>query len=187
MEPLSDEQREQVASLLPLVKWIARRYPSMGEWDDRVQDGMLGVVRAVRNYRPGRGKFSSFAAVHARGAMHDGYRSRERSRFRAATGHTEVSLEEPLHRRGAAMEGVKVGDTVADGDPTPEEGIAAEHAARALWDDLSPAEKELVAARAVPGGQRRLGELLGLTESRISQRWRIRREGVEEKARRHLR
>lgn len=171
MERLTDEQRERAAGALPLVKWLARQYPRMGEWDDRVQDGMLGAMRATQRYEPGKARWSTFAAHHIKGAMLDGYRSRERSRVRARLDVREVPLEDPELR--------------VEPEPGPEEVVTSDALVIDLLERMSPEDRRLVLAR-VSRQQNRLGDLLGVTESRIAQVWRRRAPDMRERARRAL-
>jgi RNA polymerase sigma factor for flagellar operon FliA len=71
-----------VESYLPLVGAIARtvsqRLPPSVEVDDLVQDGVLGLIGAVRRYDPSRGVvFSTYAGHRIRGAILDGLRMRD--------------------------------------------------------------------------------------------------------------
>ncbi|HEX6970620.1 MAG TPA: sigma-70 family RNA polymerase sigma factor [Limnochordia bacterium] len=55
---------EIVLKYLPMVKYIARRhYSKWMEFDDLLQEGLIGLLGAIREYQPGRFgiKFSSFA------------------------------------------------------------------------------------------------------------------------------
>lgn len=67
-ERLSSEQRERmIEDNRPLVYWVARRWAGSAsgrgvEWDDLCQVGMLGLIKAVDNFRPESGcRFSTYA------------------------------------------------------------------------------------------------------------------------------
>jgi RNA polymerase sigma factor for flagellar operon FliA len=71
-----------VTGYLPLVSAIARAMsrglPSCVEIDDLVNDGVIGLMTAVRRYDPGRGvEFSAYAGHRIRGAILDGLRARD--------------------------------------------------------------------------------------------------------------
>lgn len=170
MERLSDEQRRRVEVTTPLVKWMAAQYPQMGEWDDRVQDGHLGLVRAALAYDPDSGRWSGYAAAWVRGSILDGYRSRRHSRARRR--HDEVPLGDTDR-------------TASDPDPTPEAVVVARETTREVLDGLSDKERRLVLART-NREQRRLAEADGVTESMVSLRWRLSKERIRRKARRAL-
>jgi RNA polymerase sigma-B factor len=60
-----------VRSHLPLVRSIARRYAGLGEeYDDLVQAGSVGLVRASARFDPGRGvAFATYVAPAVEGAI----------------------------------------------------------------------------------------------------------------------
>jgi RNA polymerase sigma factor for flagellar operon FliA len=73
--PLTAQEHHDVERWLPLVRRQAQRL-SQGrpglEVDDLIQDGVFGLVQALRRFDPTRGvKFETFAEVRVRGAMVD--------------------------------------------------------------------------------------------------------------------
>ena len=84
-----DEQ--QIISYLPLVRKIAEgirfgTLPYCMDTDDLIQCGVIGLLSALGNYDPGKGKFTSYAYPKIRGAMIDeirrlrwGRRNKDRS------------------------------------------------------------------------------------------------------------
>jgi RNA polymerase sigma factor for flagellar operon FliA len=71
-----------VHAYLPLVATIARvmsrGLPSAVELSELINDGVIGLIAAVRKYDPGRGvAFSTYAGHRIRGAMIDGLRRRD--------------------------------------------------------------------------------------------------------------
>jgi RNA polymerase sigma factor for flagellar operon FliA len=69
-------------TFLPLVDAIARRLsrrlPPTVEMSELVNDGVVGLIRALRRFNPGRGVgFASYAHHRIRGAMLDGLRARD--------------------------------------------------------------------------------------------------------------
>lgn len=68
-----------VVDFLPLVRNAARRYRPCSDpvFDDLVQAGCLGLVRAAKRYDPSRGTFGNFAAWFV---MHEQTRLLERQR-----------------------------------------------------------------------------------------------------------
>lgn len=79
-EPPDKARQELVRSHLPLVRAVARRYGGRGEeFDDLVQVGALGLVRASGRFDPGRGvAFATFAAPAVEGEIRRHLRERAR-------------------------------------------------------------------------------------------------------------
>jgi RNA polymerase sigma-B factor len=78
--PPDKARQELVRSHLPLVRAMARRYGGRGEeFDDLVQVGALGLVRASGRFDPGRGvAFATFAAPAVEGEIRRHLRERSR-------------------------------------------------------------------------------------------------------------
>jgi RNA polymerase sigma factor (sigma-70 family) len=52
----------EISDHVGLVHRVARRYVGLGiEYDDLVQAGMMGALRAIKTYDPARGRFSTYA------------------------------------------------------------------------------------------------------------------------------
>lgn len=52
----------ELSDHIGLVHRVARRYMGLGiEYDDLVQAGMMGALRAIKTYDPARGRFSTYA------------------------------------------------------------------------------------------------------------------------------
>lgn len=70
------DREELVSRHAPLVKRIAyhllARLPASVEVDDLIQDGMIGLLEAARQYSPDKGaSFETYATTRIRGAMID--------------------------------------------------------------------------------------------------------------------
>lgn len=79
---LAPGQWEMAIPHLPLVRMCAKRYPSH-LIDDAVADGILGLLRAVQKYDPGRGtEFSAFAVPVITSAIIAGRRNAHRGLWR---------------------------------------------------------------------------------------------------------
>jgi RNA polymerase primary sigma factor len=60
--PPSSREDVLITDHVGLVHRVARRYVGLGvEYDDLVQAGMLGVLRAMKTFDPERGRFSTYA------------------------------------------------------------------------------------------------------------------------------
>src|SRR4051794_14535233 len=60
---LTDEQRLLVEANIALVPWTLKRMRiAPAEFDDKFQDGLLGLIRAAQKYEPAKGfTFSTYA------------------------------------------------------------------------------------------------------------------------------
>lgn len=59
----ADAQEELIGRYARTVRAYARRYFLLGgDYDDLVQEGMIGLLFAIRQYRQGAGSFPAFAA-----------------------------------------------------------------------------------------------------------------------------
>jgi RNA polymerase sigma factor for flagellar operon FliA len=74
-------RKELILFYVPLVKVLAKRIARNSNWanlDDMVQDGVVGLIRAIVKFDPSQGTpFVAFARQYIRGAIFDGM---ERSR-----------------------------------------------------------------------------------------------------------
>jgi RNA polymerase primary sigma factor len=139
---------------LRLVVWTARRYNGMGlDFADLVQEGNVGLMRAVERYDPDRGSFAACARWWIRQAicralstqsrlMRVPLRLAESSEFRRSE-LAPLSLAEP------------VGDDVVLADVLSDDG--AQDPARAVGEDPVPMMREAVAS--LEERRRRLLEL----------------------------
>lgn len=81
--PAGQPEREQlVQRFVPLVKRIAyhlmARLPSNVQFDDLVQNGMIGLLDAIGRFEEGFGaQFETYATQRVRGAMLDGLREND--------------------------------------------------------------------------------------------------------------
>ena len=118
--------------LLPELRRQTRLYSLPGlERDDLVQEGLIGVMNAVRYYKPERGAFFPFAVRCARSGMATAAR-------KALSGkHLPLSNYTPLEESG---------ETPADTTLQPEEVLAASEHSWELYrwteEELSPFERQ---------------------------------------------
>lgn len=75
------EEKLLLEKYTPLVRRVAQSLkamrPSVLEQDDVLQDGMIGLLRAIRTNKeaPEGARFTSYAGISIRGAIIDGYRA----------------------------------------------------------------------------------------------------------------
>jgi RNA polymerase sigma factor (sigma-70 family) len=67
---LTPDEDALVVDNLALVHWVVRRWGAAGNYEDRVQDGMFGLMRAAQLYDPSRGfAFATYAVPWIRQAI----------------------------------------------------------------------------------------------------------------------
>jgi RNA polymerase sigma factor (sigma-70 family) len=118
-----EERNRLVEENMGLVRSVARRFAFTGrEFEDLVQEGTLGLIRAANSYDPERGfAFSSHAWASIRNAIIGNYRRGE--------GRT-LSLDDPIGEEN----GVTLLDLIPDNCPSPEETTIRS----SLWDSIVP-------------------------------------------------
>ena len=133
-----------VESNLGLVHALAAPYRGRGvPYDDLVQEGTLGLMRAVERFDPGRGvKFSTYAAWWIRSALIDALGQAQVIRIPAkarrgpaspqGVARVTASLDEPVGEDGTAL-----AELVADPDPVdPWRHVSRRETRRRLWSLL---------------------------------------------------
>lgn len=77
---------------IQLVRRMVRPYYLVGgDHDDLLQEGMLGLLKAIREYTPGRSSFSTFASYCIRSRIYDAIRQAQTKNHQILS--TAVSLE----------------------------------------------------------------------------------------------
>lgn len=95
-----------------LVRLLARNYfLPWGEWDDLLQEGMIGLLQAIRDYRPDAGTgFETFAGLCIRRKMMNAVTASKRRKHSAMEDF--VSLDSPAFQNedGTGLYGVGLYD-----------------------------------------------------------------------------
>lgn len=89
--PLTPEQVSMVISHANIAYWRARHFENRRGWLERKdvqQMAMLGLIRAVQNFDPDRGAFSTFAFAVINGTIKHGFREDRMIKHRRATDST---------------------------------------------------------------------------------------------------
>lgn len=108
--PTGQPEREQlVQRFMPLVKRIAyhlmARLPPSIQFEDLVQNGMLGLLDAIDRYQEGFGaQFETYATQRVRGAMLDGLRENDwlPRNLRRELRRIETAISQLEHAHGRA-------------------------------------------------------------------------------------
>lgn len=182
MRSVAADRDRMIESVQPVVWFIVRRYfgstpVHIATHDDLFQAGMLGVVKAARRWDGSRAKFSTYAALRARGEIIDYLRSLTGHRRASGSPPLPVSLDEVV---SIESDGYKTTRADSLADPAAEEAYEIAAIAQLLRDALDklPARDRAVIELRVMGGVRNteICGALGVVESRISQ---IVRRGLE--------
>jgi RNA polymerase sigma factor (sigma-70 family) len=171
VEPLTTDQADQVEAHLPLV-WTVIKLIGVppDARDDAFQDGCLGLIAAVRLYKPGSITFGSYAFSKIRHTIIDELRNRTQHRRKWAT---------PVLIELGAIE-----DTVPDSHrPDDDRAAGQDDARRRLKQivDLTESDERdrtIVAVLAAGGTLAEAGRVLGITESAVCHRRNALREKV---------
>lgn len=71
--PISPETWAKALESQSLVAYFAKSYRFSGlEMDDLIQEGLIGLCRAIDTYKPGSTKFGHWAKFHIKSAIKDG-------------------------------------------------------------------------------------------------------------------
>jgi RNA polymerase sigma factor for flagellar operon FliA len=183
----------------PMVRRVAQSLrtmkPSVLEPQDVLQDGMIGLLRAIRTNRAetSDAQFAAFAGIAIRGAIIDGYRaagdisrgeydSAKRTRQAISDGLTVSSAEKSNSERLLSLawsprvditDSAGEGGTVADPEPGPEQRAIANQLLRLAIDSLQrlPVRDRTIFICCELQGEKhaRIAELFGLSGGRVSQ------------------
>lgn len=182
---MAPEERERlILSIDPVVQGYARkvsRYHSAIEYDDVLQDGRIGAMRAAESWDPSYDNtFLTYAMHRVRGEIQDGLRRRDvmsRSMRRDLDQDdprwVQASLDAPV---GEGLT-FTLGDLLVAQEPTPEDVVA--DASYFQWQSteaqiammfLSAYERDVVRDYYWRGlCMREIGNEMGVTESRVCQ------------------
>jgi RNA polymerase sigma-B factor len=152
-----------VRSHLPLVRSIARRYGGRGEeYDDLVQAGSVGLVRASTRFDPGRGvAFATFVAPAVEGAIRRHLSERRR----------RVQLPPAAHGTGTDPDAAVASVGVEGGAREPVSLADSEH--RVLLEGglraLDERERRIVFLRFnADMTERQIAQKVGISQAHVS-------------------
>lgn len=113
------DKEQLVQRFVPLVKRIAyhlmARLPASVQFDDLVQNGMLGLLDAIARYQEGFGaQFETYATQRVRGAMLDGLRENDwlPRQLRRELRRIEAVLAQLEHTYGRAPSETELADAL---------------------------------------------------------------------------
>lgn len=124
----ADAEEQLIERYSRLVRAVARPYfLSGGDFEDLIQEGMLGLLSAVREYTPERGaSFRTFAEVCVRRRVYSALRKAAREKNSPL--NNSVPLEAPFFDGAAPL---------GDGAVTPEELVLGAERTREFMETLA--------------------------------------------------
>lgn len=194
MKTVNDsEKKKLIQENLPLVKKVASkiyaRLPDCDiEFDDLVQTGVIGLIKAIDNFKQDRAQFSTYAYIRIRGEILDYLRSLEivprTEKDRITTEYADSEIEVPLSNFALMVsldrvisdedESISFIDTFVSNTKTPEE----EYIIKEILDkvsgyinhNLSDTERRVIHMLFFEEREpKEISEILGISVSRISQ------------------
>ena len=181
-------RKEIVLEHLPLVKKVAnkiyKRIPEgVVDFEELVNTGVIGLIKAIDKYDEKKAKFSTYAYIKIRGEILDYLRKLDflpRSvRGKIKKGEIEdlkeeiasfISLEEKLFSESDRF---TVKDTLVSNNPTPEEELILSDMKNRLADAIRKlSEREKLVLQLIFVEEldlKSISEVLGISVSRVSQ------------------
>jgi RNA polymerase sigma factor for flagellar operon FliA len=181
-------RKELVLEHLPLVKKVAskiyRRIPEgVIEFEELVNTGVIGLIKAIDRYDENKAKFSTYAYIKIRGEILDYLRKLDflprNLREKVKSGELDalkeevaafISLEEKLF---SDSDRFTVKDILSSSDRSPEEEIIVAELRQKLTEAISRLpEKEQLVLQLIFVEEldlRSISEILGVSVSRVSQ------------------
>jgi len=155
-----------VEELLPMVRRMAHRYAGRGvTLDDLVNDGALGLLRAVVGYDPGKGSFVAWARIWIRQSLQQAVAEQSRP-FRLPTSvlwdihEVKQHRERLLAKLGREPDLQELADSLGWGADRVSEVVRAERI------DYAEGGMDLVACPLADAEYERVLERLSLTQLR---------------------
>ncbi len=157
VEPTAQEWADRVTANDALVYLALRQLPyapryNEADYDDWLQNGRIGLMRAARLWDPARGKWSTFALVCIKSEM----LHRERDRYQKERGMQFVPLD-------ALMPTPK-------GDPAPVAEVVPDPAAQNSFDaaEFTDLDLDAIARTILTRAQYAVWQQRGQTQQRIA-------------------
>lgn len=193
MIKLDEKKKKIVEEHIPLVKKVASkifaRLPDCElEFDDLVQTGIIGLIKAIDKYDQDRAQFSTYAYIRIRGEILDLLRSLEviprTEKDKILTERAEEGVDIPLSNFAIMLsldkviseeeESVSFMDTIISNSKTPEEEYSIKEMIEKINEymdtNFSDTEKRVIQMLYLEEKEpKEISEILGISLSRISQ------------------
>ncbi len=149
-----------------LVYFVANQFrQSKMEWDDLVQIGFIGLIKAVDRYNPGikKAKFSTFAVHYIRGEIMKEFRNQRRH-----NPAVEVSVERMVEGGGDEDEALRLMDTLGTDPDEVETMVSNRVALEEGMADLTDLERDVIKFRfGKQWTEDEVAELFDVSQKRI--------------------
>lgn len=190
---LSDDRKKIVEEHIPLVRKVASkiyaRLPDCDvDFEDLVQTGIIGLIKAIDKYNQDKAQFSTYAYIRIRGEILDFLRSMEviprTEKDRIMTEQAEEGVEIPVSNFAIMLsldkaisedeENVSFLETVISDSKTPEEEYSIKEIIEKInyYMDINFSETEKKVINMLYLEEREpkeISKVLGISLSRISQ------------------
>ena len=138
-----------------------------GDNDDLIQEGMIGLFKAVRDYDPGRdASFHTFADLCISRQMYTAIEASQRKKH--APLNSYVSIDDENNTFGESSDGYLQGVLMAITEESPEDIIIDEENARRLenliMEVLSPLERKVLNLKLTGMGYAEIARVIGRDE-----------------------
>lgn len=187
------EKKKLIEENIPLVKKVASkiyaRLPDCDiDFDDLVQTGVIGLIKAIDNYKHDKAQFSTYAYIRIRGEILDFLRSIEiipkTEKDRILTEYAEDGINIPLSNFAIMVsldkfiseddESISLIDMFASKTKTPEDEFVQKELIEKinsyLNNNFSDTEKKVIQMLFFEEKEpKEVSEILGISLSRISQ------------------
>ncbi len=180
-----DTREQQIAEHLGLVHHVARRFRTYADYDDLVQVGTLGLIRAVDNFDPALGHaFSSYAVPSITGAIRHYLRDQSASikvpgRLQEAAARTSRAVDQLTQSLGRTPTVPEIAQSLGVSQDQVLEAIEANHAQALVSLDaeeaptaqLGSADSELEQVETRIAVRQALAQLTSLERAVVEQRF----------------
>ena len=171
----------------PLVKKSAKEATfNEDEYEDAVQDGYVGLLKAVEKYDPAKGSFGSFAKVWVRGAILKGLREDRTIRLPDSEFNRRKKAKEAIKQNKASFEELREkGKDVPTSQKGLDEIISEKQIMEIIQDEiqkLPTREKIVMVLRLDEVTLKEIGENhLNVTEPRVYQIYSVALEKIKKR------
>lgn len=165
---MTPEQTLLVEENTGLVHYLIKKYFPKApiEYDDLVQEGMIGLMKAAEHYEPGRVKFSSFAATVIRNEICMAVRKTYRKSV--IPNYAKIPIDAPIHTDDDMTFADVIADPDSDFTAQPDEAADIE-TARQMIDTLPPLDRRVMELKVYGGyKQEEIGRIVGSSQSYVA-------------------
>jgi len=167
---LRDGESRVMDYLLEKYKYLVRKKANAlflfgGDNDDLIQEGMIGLFKAVRDYDEEAGSFFRFAELCINRQIYTAIESAARKKHGPLNSYISLSGE------SSEADGVSFGGTVAANDQNPEQMMIdrenLDDFLSRIYDHLSAMEKQVMDAYLEGMNYRQIAEAMGTPEKSV--------------------